>query len=45
MEDTTPTPCPYQHIHGDKHQLFLQTGRVYCECEVAELEKHLEESE
>jgi len=35
---TTPptSPCPYEHIHGDKHELFLQTGRVYCECEIKE---------
>lgn len=33
----TPTPCPNQHLHGDKHSLFLETGRVYCECELEEL--------
>lgn len=30
----TPTPCPNQPLHGDKHALFIATGRVYCECEL-----------
>lgn len=38
MTTSQKAPCPTQHLHGDKHELFLATGRVYCECELAELE-------
>lgn len=38
MTTSQKAPCPIHHLHGDKHALFLETGRTYCLCQIPQPE-------